>query len=255
MKRLILCLADVLAVIWRLFPARLRLDMLTGMLVIESRGADAGASLRRLLGVRDRLDWILNERAMVYGGGEHPKHRLMPYHNFFIERIGEAESVLDVGCGYGAVARSIARARPGCRVVGIDSDAGRLSQARVAANPPNLEFVAGDATIAVPDGCWNVVVLSNVLEHIDDRVAFLRALQTTTGAHRLLLRVPLFERDWQMALRRELGVDFRSDPDHRIEHTLAEFDDELGRAGLHAFERLTLWGEIWANCNTVQAHG
>lgn len=253
MKRLILLLAEFLGVAWRLLPARLRLGLITGMLVIESRGRDAGAGLRRLLRVRDRLEWVLNERAMAYGDGEHPKHRLMPYHVFFIERIADGERVLDVGCGYGAVARSIAHARPHCRVVGIDSDAGRLSQARAAENPPNLEFVAGDATAAVPDGRWDVMVLSNVLEHIDDRVAFLRALQTSTGAERLLLRVPLFERDWQMALRRELGVDFRSDADHRIEHTLAEFDDEICRAGLHAVERLTLWGEIWADCRNAGA--
>ena len=251
MKKLILRLADVLALAVRLMPERLRLGLLTGLLVIESRGADAGAGLRRLLKVRDRLDWILNERAMAYGGGEHPKHRLMPYHAFFISRIADGERVLDVGCGYGAVARSIAISHPRCRVVGIDSDKARLLQAQQAENPPNLMFVAGNATVAVPEGRWDVVVLSNVLEHIDDRVEFLRALRSTTGAERLLLRVPLFERDWQMALRRELGVDFRSDADHRIEHTRVEFDSEIRRAGLRAVERVTLWGEIWADCRAA----
>jgi SAM-dependent methyltransferase len=253
MKRMILKLADLIGVVWQLLPDRWRLGALTGLLVVESRGQDAGRGLRRLLLVRDRLDWILNERAMAYGGGEHPKHRLMPYHDFFIDRIADGERVLDVGCGYGAVARDIALAHPGCRVVGIDQDAGRLAQARAAANPANLEFVAGDATLAVPDGRWDVVVLSNVLEHIDDRVAFLRALRSTTGAGRILLRVPLFERDWQMALRRELGMDFRSDADHRIEHTLAEFDGEIHNAGLCAIERMTLWGEIWAECRAADA--
>lgn len=251
MRQLILLLANVIGSVWRLLPNRLRLGVLTGLLVVESRGQDAGGGLRRLLKVRDRLDWVLNERAMAYGHGEHPKHRLMPYHDFFIDRIADGERVLDVGCGYGAVARDIARARPGCKVVGIDQDVGRLAQAKAATNPINLEFVSGDATIAVPDGRWDVVVLSNVLEHIDDRVAFLRALRATTGAGRLLLRVPLFERDWQMALRRELGVDFRSDADHRIEHTLAEFDGEIRRAGLYAIERMTLWGEIWAECRAT----
>jgi hypothetical protein len=96
-----------------------------------------------------------------------------------------------------------------------------------------------------------VVVLSNVLEHISKRVDFLRALQASTGASRYLIRVPLFERDWQMALRRELGVDFRSDDDHKIEHTLAEFQAEISKAGLRPVELQTMWGEIWADCRPV----
>jgi hypothetical protein len=91
-------------------------------------------------------------------------------------------------------------------------------------------------------------VLSNVLEHIDDRVTFLKDLFLTTRAKRFLIRVPMFERDWQMALRRELEVDFRSDPDHRIEHTIQEFRDELIDSGLACCEMQTIWGEIWATC-------
>jgi SAM-dependent methyltransferase len=248
MKRLLLSIANVLGLVWRLLPESLRMGLFSGLFVLESRQLDSAAGLRRLLALRDRLDWVTNERAMAYGNGEHPKHRLMPYHAFFIEHIADGECILDVGCGYGAVARSIALARPACRVMGIDQDRPRLAQARAADNPVNLSFVEGDATQAVPSGPWDAVVLSNVLEHIVDRPNFLRALQTATAAQRYLVRVPLFEREWQMALRRELGVDFRSDADHKIEHTLAEFRDELFRAGLQAVELRTLWGEIWADC-------
>ncbi len=248
MKRAILATADLLAVVWRLLPGRLRLNLVTGLLVLDSRDPDPGQGLRRLLAIRDRLDLVTNERAMAYGRGEHPKHRLTDYHRFFIDRIADGDRVLDVGCGYGAVARAIAHAHPNCTVTGIDMDGPRLAQARNSRNPDNLTFVEGDATRAVPEGGWHVVVLSNVLEHITDRVGFLRALASTTGAARLLIRVPLFERDWQMALRRELGVDFRSDEDHKIEHTLAEFETEVEAAGLTIRERLTVWGEIWADC-------
>ena len=106
----------------------------------------------------------------------------------------------------------------------------------------------GDATREVPIGEWNVVVLSNVLEHIEDRVTFLKSLVLTTKAKRYLIRVPMFERDWQMALRRELGIDFRSDSDHRIEHTIKEFRSEIFEAGLLFQEMQTVWGEIWADC-------
>lgn len=255
MKKLGLLLANFFSWFWRLIPSRLRSGFMTGLFVLDSRHRNAGNGLVRLLQLRDRLDWVINERAMAYGQGEHPKHRLTRYHDFFVERISDGERVLDVGCGYGAVARSIARAHPHSQVVGIDQDQPRLAQAEVSDNPPNLQFCNCDATQSVPEGQWDVVVLSNVLEHIADRTAFLNALQLSTHASRFLIRVPLFERDWQMALRRELQVDYRSDADHKIEHTLAEFHAEIAAAGLVAVEVLTLWGEIWAECRRSDADG
>ncbi|WP_337996605.1 class I SAM-dependent methyltransferase [Oleispirillum naphthae] len=248
MKALLLRLADLLATIWRLLPERLRTGLITGILVLDSRHPDPAQGLRRLMAVRDRLELVTAERAMAYGKGEHPKHRLTRYHDFFIDRIGNGDRVLDVGCGYGAVARSIARARPGSTVLGIDMNKPRLAQAMAADNPPNLSFVEGDATRTVPEGGWNVVVLSNVLEHIVDRVGFLSALTAATGAERFLIRVPHFSREWQMALRKELGVNYYGDDDHKIEHTLAEFRTEMESAGLSIAEVATPWGEIWADC-------
>ncbi len=247
MKKTLLALAGILSRFWRIVPGNWREKWITGWMVLDSRG-DPAVGLRQLLRLRDRLDWVINERAMAFGGGEHPKHRLTDYHRFFIDRIQDGDRVIDVGCGYGAVARSIARAHPKCTVTGIDQYKPRLSQALAADNPDNLSFVEGDATRNLPQGPWDVVVLSNVLEHIVERVGFLQKLQLATGADRFLIRVPLFEREWQMALRRELGIDFRSDPDHKIEHELSAFIAEITQAGLVAAELQTLWGEIWADC-------
>jgi SAM-dependent methyltransferase len=251
MKRFALALADLLAVLWQLLPHRLRHIFLKGLFVLESRGSDTGAGLARLFAIQDDLEHVVNERALVHGRGEHPKHRLMRYHDFFVERIANGQKVLDVGCGYGAVARTIARERPGARVVGVDYDKGRLAQARGADNPSNLEFVETDATRSLPVGPWDVVVLSNVLEHISDRVGFLSALVAKTDAARFLIRVPLFERDWKLPMRREVGANYYSDPDHKIEPMLSEFRAETGAAGLAIDELLTPWGEIWASLHPV----
>ncbi len=248
MKSLLLALAGVVGWVWRLVPTRLRTGFLTGMFILDSRSPSPAEGLRRLLILKDKLEWVINERAMAYGGNEHPKHRLMRYHQFFVDRINDGQRVLDVGCGYGAVARSIALGRPQCVVTGMDMNQSRLAQARAAVNPANLSFVEGDATREVPPGGWDVIVLSNVLEHVADRVGFLRGLQSASQAPRMLVRVPLFERDWQMPLRRELGVNYFSDDDHKIEHRLEEFHAELASANFHAVEIMTLWGEIWADC-------
>lgn len=251
----LLAVADRISAVWRLVPESWRHHLLFGMLVLESRDRDAAEGLRRLFRIDDRLALAINERAMALGRGEHPKHRLTNYHRFFIERLGETARVLDVGCGYGAVARSIARARPRGVVVGIDYDEGRLSQAKAADNPPNLRFVLGDATKSVPEGPWNAIVLSNVLEHIADRVGLLKALKERTGARQILIRVPLFERGWQMAMRRELGVNYYSDPDHKIEHRVADFEGEMRAAGMVILELKTSWGEIWADCRVPDGAG
>lgn len=246
MKAMLLKLADLLALLWQLLPGRARRMLLKGLFVVESRG-DAGKGLKQLFAVADDLEHVTNERALVYGKGIHPKHRLMRYHDFFSERINDGEGVLDIGCGYGAVARSVAKAHPTARVIGVDYDAGRLAQARAnPETPANLSFVSMDATKEVPPGQWDVVVLSNVLEHIVDRPDFLKALAATTGAGRFLIRVPLFERDWKMPMRREVGANYYSDPDHKIEHTRAEFAADIAAAGMELVEFNTIWGEIWS---------
>jgi len=248
MKSFMLIVLNLLAWFWLLLPAQLRSALLTGLIILESRSSDPAQGLRRLMPVKDRLEWIINERAMAYGSGEHPKHRLTQYHSFFIDRIQDGERILDVGCGYGAVARSIAQALPRSTVVGMDLNEARISQAQASRNPLNLCFVLGDATKEVPLGKWDVVVLSNVLEHIVDRSHFLRDLQLLSQASRILVRIPLFERDWQIPLREELGINYFSDDDHKIEHKLAEFQAEVSVAELDVVELKTLWGEIWADC-------
>jgi SAM-dependent methyltransferase len=252
-KRFGLALAGWLGRIWGFLPAAWRRRWLFGFIVLESRSAAPAQALRGLFGVADDVQLAINERAMAYGSGEHPKHRLTRYHDFFVVRIGTATSILDVGCGGGAVARSIARAHPAARVVGIDIEETSIAAARGGENPPNLTFVCGDATQALPEGRFEIVVLSNVLEHLDMRVEFMKRMTAATGAREILVRVPNFERDWHVPMRRELGISHFSDRTHRIEHTPDELLAELAAAGLAIVETQLAWGEIWVHCRPMRA--
>ena len=238
---------------WRVLPAGLRRRLIFALLVFESRTGTPREALQRLFPIADDLDLVIDERATSLGGGEHPKHRLTRYHDYFIGHIGDGDRVLDIGCGRGFVARAIATARPSAKVVGIDNDAGHIAAASAAANPPNLSFVAADATQRLPEGTFDVVVLSNVLEHLQERPDFLRKIVAATDAHAVLIRVPLFERDWRLPMRRELGIGYFSDPTHFIEHTLDEFATEIAEAGLTLVEQRLAWGEIWALCRSAPA--
>ena len=207
-------------------------------------GAPASA-LRELLQLETDLHGMIDETVMRYGDGVHVKHRLMRYHDFFVERIHAGERVLDVGCGYGAVAHSIAE-RAGAQVVGIDSVAANIDAARRMFSHPRLTFVVGEAPRDVPRERFDVVVASNVLEHIEHRRRFLTEIDAAAKPARWLIRVPMFNRDWRVPLRKELGMFSFCDPTHFVEYTRDTFAAEMRDAGYAITDQQINWGEIWA---------
>jgi ubiquinone/menaquinone biosynthesis C-methylase UbiE len=234
-----------------LIPNKLFYFLWKVMTLSKTFSTKPSKDLIKLFKLKDDLEKFINNRALAFGNGEHPKHYLISYHEFFIDNIIDGETVLDVGCGYGALSRSIANSKQKSIVIGLDYDESRLSQAVNSKNPKNLRFIMGDATQLTIEESFNVVVLSNVLEHIKDRIGFLRELQSLTKAKKYLIRVPCYERDWQVPLRSKLGVNYFNDDDHKIEHKLEEFIYEVKQSGLIPKGITTNWGEIWANCETL----
>lgn len=206
---------------------------------------DPPASLRVLLRIDDELGARLNEAAIAYDDGVHAKHRLTGYHDFFLEHVSAGDRVLDVGCGKGELAHDLV-ARGGATVVGIDVHRPALAFARSRFQDERLSFVEADAHAYVDDGPFDAIVLSNVLEHIDQRVALLRRLVESFNPGQILIRVPLLERHWLVPLREELGLWHFSDPTHFIEYSLETFERELQDAGLSLESAQLRWGEIWA---------
>ena len=174
----------------------------------------------------------------------HPKHRILDYHKWFISEIKPEWSILDVGCGNGALTAGIARH---CRkATGIDISEKNISQAKKRAN---AEFICADATNFAFDKSFDAIILSNVLEHIEDRAAFLEKLRKLSS--RLLIRIPMIERDWITLYKQELGVEYRLDPTHFVEYTLEGFAKELNNAGLELESYRIRYGEIYAVATTI----
>ncbi|HEB77109.1 MAG TPA: class I SAM-dependent methyltransferase [Methylothermaceae bacterium] len=211
-------------------------------------------ALRFLFRLDARLYSLQGGQAIAYDGGIHTKHRHMRYHDFFVDRVRLGERVLDIGCGIGAVAYDVAE-KADAHVVGIDLNPDNIAQARQRHAHPRVEYRVGDALQALPDGPFHVVILSNVLEHLPERPAFLRRVQEAAHPARFLIRVPLFERDWRVPLKKELGVEWRLDSTHEIEYTLESFAEEMTVAGLRITHQEVRWGEIWAEAACAEEQG
>ena len=143
-KKFLLYIILIFSIPFRIIPSSIRRNIIFIILLIESRISKPKNVLKNLFLLKDKLDTLINERALAYGKGEHPKHRLMKYHEFFISNIPNNSEVLDIGCGYGAVARSIAKKVDGVVVTGIDNNKERLNQAKINNNLKNLNFIYGD---------------------------------------------------------------------------------------------------------------
>lgn len=185
---------------------------------------------------------IASRFAIGAEGGLHPKHRLMNYHQFFLDHIAPTDRVLDIGCGNGALAYDLAG--KAARVIGIDTNEKNRAAWQTRYARENLIYQIADATTFAPDDRFDIVVLSNVLEHIEHRVEFLKRIKHL--APLFLIRVPMIDRDWITLYKKELGIEYRLDKTHFTEYTLDQFAQELRDADLMIQSRSIQFGEIWA---------
>ncbi len=209
---------------------------------LKTRGT--AAALKALLELDNHLYRCISLKAVEHGEGLHPKHRLIQYHDFFCSNVGPDESVVDIGCGNGFLTSDVANATRG-RVVGIDMSEDNIRFARENYQAENIKFVLGDVRTDIEEAGFDVVIMSNVLEHLSERPRFLRSVREKLEPARFLIRVPMYEREWMVPMKQELGVDYMLDAGHEIEYTLEVFFGELREAGLKPVKWDIKWGEIW----------
>jgi ubiquinone/menaquinone biosynthesis C-methylase UbiE len=99
----------------------------------------------------------------------------------------EFETVLDVGCGQGSFLEELQLEFPCIRPYGIDmsSSAVELARKRV----PSGRFCVLDISEKFLDEKWDLVLCSEVLEHIPDDLTVLQNLRKMTGKY-LLISTP-----------------------------------------------------------------
>lgn len=219
--------------------------LLIGVATQRAKSLQPADGLRFLFNIDAALYSTQGKLAIAYNNGIHTKHKHTKYHDFFVARINTGEKVLDIGCGNGALAYDIAE-KSQAEVVGIDLSTTNIELAKQLHSHTSIEYKVGNALKDLPQETFDVVVLSNVLEHLPNRSQFLQQIQTSIKPNRVLIRVPLFEREWRVPLRRELGIEWRLDPTHETEYTVEQFEQEIAAAKMSAIHQEIHWSEIWA---------
>jgi 2-polyprenyl-3-methyl-5-hydroxy-6-metoxy-1,4-benzoquinol methylase len=184
--------------------------------------------LKYLLKLHNFINNRINGMVVQLNNGIHPKHRIMDYHKFFLDNIEQGSKVLDIGCGIGALTYSISK-KAG-KIVACDYNVNSISIAIFFFSSENIQYLIANATEFEFEDDFNYIILSNVLEHIQDRVGFLENLRPL--AKFILIRVPMINRSWIILYKRELGLEDRLDKTHQIEYTLNGFKDEMKQANL-----------------------
>lgn len=216
--------------------------MLEKLLKILVRIAWLQKLIARFVAKLDRYTYkIFTILAIETNNGIHPKHEILNYHQFFIDNVGSDDVVLDLGCGRGENAYDIAGTAK--KVIGIDLKEPWIQYAKDHYKHDNLEFVLGDVTTYSFDEQIDKIVLSNVLEHIEDRVGFLRNLRKISNV--ILVRVPMISRDWLSVWKKQQGLEYRLDLSHYIEYTLPDLRREFQESGWQLKDYSVQFGEFW----------
>jgi len=133
----------------------------------------------------------LDLAATEYSYVERPNSALLALVEHWVLDGHPSPRVLDVGCGAGANARVLRELCPSLHLVGIEPNARAAALAREACDEV-FEGLAQDWLATHEAERFDGVILSDVLEHVSDPVAFLRALAAAPALEhaRFVISVP-----------------------------------------------------------------
>ena len=177
-----------------------------------------------------------------YKAGIHPKHIITDFHDFYVSNVDSNDVVLDIGCAYGTISKKLSSKVKSILSIDIREDA--IILAKKNNSNPKIDYKNIDFFELDEDLKFDVIILSNVLEHIEHRHEFL--VKCLIHAPKLLIRVPAFERDWLIPYKKSLGLEWRLHSDHFIEHKDSQLRDEIISAGWEISHLSCKWGNY--NC-------
>ena len=150
----------------------------------------------------------------------------------------EGKSALDVGCGAGLLAEPLARL--GAKVTGVDASAPLIAVAREHALASGLEIDYRAGELAELEGRFDLITCMEVIEHVADPAAFVKALARRMAPDGLLILSTPNATGWSKLLTITLAEGFGRIP--KGTHDFAKFIGPdrmktlLGDAGLKCLD-------------------
>ncbi len=119
---------------------------------------------------------VLDEIATSYYTEEYGfEAKLQKYKILEVGKFCRGESMLDVGCGVGQMTKALAERFK--KVVGIDGSLVKIEKGNKENKLPNIEYVSTLYEDFESEQKFDFIVSTNVLEHVDDSVSFLKRLK------------------------------------------------------------------------------
>lgn len=149
--------------------------------------------------------------------------------------MSQGDLVCDFGGGAGDISAALLSA--GCQVVYCDTNS-KLEVEMLERFGKNALFSVADSVAVIEGkvGKFDLVVMSHVLEHIENPRIFLETLGKTTK--RIHIEVPDLASDPLNYIRIKLGLRVYKDDDHVIEMSL-EYLEDLVKKSNYSIETLT----------------
>jgi SAM-dependent methyltransferase len=195
------------------------------------------------------MEWIFDRLAheMSFKIYQPDKHPFRIYtRQTMLKHIDGTQTVLDLGCNLGDLSYMLSEKAK--EVVGIDYMEKAIETAKQRWSRPNLTFVHAEALDYLKKNTkkFDVLILSHILEHLDDPKTFL--LNFKDFFKTIYIELPDFDRYYLNHYRKYVGNKLiYSDNDHITEFDRHELKQLLKECNLEIFEEEYIFGvqKLW----------
>lgn len=184
---------------------------------------------RRVLKVLLRAHWVIKRSGWALSTFERDLEfvsKTQSVDRVLLSRVLKpGDKVLDLACGFGRL--SIIALELGCEIYGVDVDQAAIQTLRES--HPEGTWIHGNILDFEPPVKPDWIILSNILEHLDEDLAFLVKIKEMTRS--IVVEVPDFESDPLNYSANTYGVRWYSDADHVREYNLPSLQILMFKAG------------------------
>lgn len=199
------------------------------------------------------LEWIFDRLShetsfSIYSPADHPFRKTSQ--KFILDNISSESTVLDLGCNLGDISYFIAEKAKD--VVGIDYNKTAIDAATKKYQRPNLKFYQREAYDYLQENPkqFDTLILSHILEHLDDPEGFLRKFKDFFQL--IYIELPDYDRTYLNHYRKDAGLSLiYTDDDHISEFDRDELNDLLKRCNIEVFRAEYRYGvqKLWCRVN------